>query len=199
MRASSRPATPSGGNSSGTSTTARSSVWSRWSLSLRIAGSRLSEDPAAAAQLIAEASNELALGLEELRELARGIHPAVLTEHGLTPAVEALAARATLPVEVKGLPPERLSEPIEAAAYYVVSEALANVAKYASASRARVDLARDDGVLLVEVSDDGVGERSRQQGQACEASRTGWRRSAAASASRASEAAARPCGPSYRW
>ncbi len=71
--------------------------------------------------------------------------------------MEALATRATLPVEVKGLPPERLSEPIEAAAFYVVSEALANVAKYASASHARVDLDRDDGVLVVEVSDDGVG------------------------------------------
>ncbi len=127
------------------------------SLRLRIAASRLSEDPAAAAELIAEASDELALGLEELRELARGIHPAVLTDHGLTPAVEALATRATMPVEVNGLPPERLSEPIEAAAFYVVSEALANVAKYASASRARVDLDRDDGVLVVEVSDDGVG------------------------------------------
>ena len=127
------------------------------SLRLRIAASRLSKDPAAAAELMAEASDELALGLEELRELARGIHPAVLTDHGLTPAVEALATRATLPVEVNGLPPERLAEPIEAAAFYVVSEALANVAKYASASRARVDLDRDDGVLVVEVSDDGVG------------------------------------------
>ena len=103
------------------------------------------------------ASGDLALGLEELRELARGIHPAILTDRGLVPAVEALAARATLPVEVSGLPPERLAEPIEAAAYYVVSESLANVAKYASASRARVDLARDDGLLVVEVSDDGVG------------------------------------------
>ena len=60
-------------------------------------------------------------------------------------------------MEVNGLPPERLPEPIEAAAFYVVSEALANVAKYASASRARVDLDRDDGLLVVEVSDDGVG------------------------------------------
>ena len=126
------------------------------SLRLRIAESQVSDDPAAA-ELIAEARDELALGLEELRELARGIHPAVLTDHGLTPAVEALATRATLPVEVKGLPPERLSEPIEAAAFYVVSEALANIAKYASASRARVDLDRDDGLLVVEVSDDGVG------------------------------------------
>ena len=126
-------------------------------LGLRLAESRLLDDPAAAAELLAHASGELALGLEELRELARGIHPAILTDRGLTPAVEALAGRATLPVEVNGLPPERLPEPIEAAAFYVVSESLANVAKYASASRARVDLARDDGLLVVEVSDDGVG------------------------------------------
>jgi len=127
------------------------------SLRLRIAELRLSDDPAAAAGLIAQASEELALGLEELRELARGIHPAVLTDHGLAPAVEALATRATLPVEVNGLPSERLSESIEAAAFYVVSEALANVAKYAAASSARVDLARDDGLLVVQVSDDGRG------------------------------------------
>jgi signal transduction histidine kinase len=126
-------------------------------LGLRLAESRLADDPAAAAELLAQASGELALGLEELRELARGIHPAILTDRGLTPAVEALAARATLPVEVSGLPPERLPETIEAAAFYVVSESLANVAKYASASRARVDLARDDGLLVVEVGDDGVG------------------------------------------
>ena len=69
-----------------------------------------------------------------------------------------------LPVEVNGLPPERLAEPIEAAAFYVVSESLANVAKYASASRARVDLARDDGLLVVEVSDDGVGGADADKG-----------------------------------
>ena len=133
-------------------------------LHLRIAESRLADDPAAAAELIAEACDELALALEELRELARGIHPAILTDHGLTPAVEALAARAPLPVEVNGLPSARLAEPIEAAAFYVVSESLANVAKYASASLARVDLARDDGVLVVEVSDDGVGGADADKG-----------------------------------
>ena len=78
--------------------------------------------------------------------------------------MEALAARATVPVEVNGLPPERLAEPIEAAAFYVVSESLTNVAKYAAASRARVDLARDDGMLVVEVSDDGVGGADADEG-----------------------------------
>ena len=133
-------------------------------LSLRIAASRLPDDPHAAANLLAEAGEQLALGLEDLRELARGIHPAILTDHGLTPAVEALAARATVPVDVSGLPPERLAEPIEAAAFYVVSESLANVAKYAAASRASVELARDDGLLVVEVSDDGVGGADADKG-----------------------------------
>ena len=126
-------------------------------LGLRLAESRLADDPAAAAELLATASDELALSLEELRELARGIHPAILTDRGLGPALEALATRATLPVEVSGVPPERLPEPIEAAAFYVVSESLANVAKYASASRACVELARDQDLLFVEVSDDGIG------------------------------------------
>jgi signal transduction histidine kinase len=133
-------------------------------LSLRIAESRLPGDPDAAAKLLAEAGQELALGLEELRELARGIHPAILTDHGLTPAVEALAARATVPVDVSGLPPERLAEPLEAAAFYVVSESLTNVAKYAAATRASVDLARDDGLLVVVVSDDGVGGADADKG-----------------------------------
>ena len=126
-------------------------------LGLRLAQSQLTANQAAAADQLAQASEELALGLQELRELARGIHPAVLTDRGLAAAVDALAARATLPVELNGLPLERLPEPIEAAAYYVVSESLANVAKYAAASRAQVGLACGDGCLVVEVSDDGVG------------------------------------------
>ena len=126
-------------------------------LGLRLAQSQLTADPAAAAELLAQASEELSLGLEELRELARGIHPAILTDRGLAPAIEALATRATCPVEINGVPSERLPEPIEAAAFYVVSESLTNVAKYASASRAQVELVREDGLLVVEVSDDGVG------------------------------------------
>ena len=97
------------------------------------------------------------LSLEELRELARGLHPAVLTARGLAPALEALAARAPLPVE---LAVEDLALPatIEAAAYYVVAEALTNVAKYASASEARVSIRVVAGVhAVIEVADDGVG------------------------------------------
>ena len=95
--------------------------------------------------------------LEELRELARGLHPAVLTDRGLRAAVEMLAGRAPLPVEIVEVPDERLPEPVEAAAYYLIAEALTNVTKYAEASTVRVRVAARDGCVLVEVSDDGVG------------------------------------------
>jgi signal transduction histidine kinase len=106
---------------------------------------------------LAEANEELGAALDELRELARGIHPAVLTERGLGPALTSLASRATIPVEVEGLPRERLPEKVEAAAYYVVSEALANVAKHADASSVTVRVGRNNGHAIVEVVDDGVG------------------------------------------
>jgi signal transduction histidine kinase len=127
------------------------------SLSLRLAQTKLGSDPHAADELMSSASVELALALEELRELARGIHPAVLTERGLGPALESLANRATLPVELVELPEERLPSRVEAAAYYVVSEALANVGKYAEASAVSVRVAQQDGWAVVEVEDDGVG------------------------------------------
>jgi PAS domain S-box-containing protein len=127
------------------------------SLALRLAQGRLPEDPAAAAELLTSASRELAYALEELRELARGIHPAILTDRGLAAAVEALAARAPLPVEVATLPDERLPGPVEAAAYYVIAEGLTNVVKYADASSVRVSVQRRDGYAQVEVADDGVG------------------------------------------
>ena len=133
-------------------------------LGLRLAQAKLPGDPEAANALLENASAELALGLEELRELARGIHPAILTDRGLTPALEALADRTSVPVRLHGLPSERLPEPIEAAAFYVVSESLTNVTKYAGATEARVDLARDDGLFVVEVSDDGVGGADPSQG-----------------------------------
>jgi signal transduction histidine kinase/PAS domain-containing protein len=133
-------------------------------LALRLAQSRLPADPDGAKELLERASEELAVGLEELRELARGIHPAILTDRGLAPALDALAARASVPVEVSGLPSERLPEPIEAAAFYVVAESLTNVAKYASAKSARVDVARRDGLLVVEVADDGVGGADAAKG-----------------------------------
>jgi PAS domain S-box-containing protein len=134
------------------------------SLSLRLAQARLKSDADAANEILSGASAELALALEELRELARGIHPAVLTDRGLGPALESLADRTPLPIRFDELPEERLPPPIEAAAFYVVSEALANVAKYADASSVCVRVAQANGYAIVEVSDDGVGGADPQGG-----------------------------------
>jgi PAS domain S-box-containing protein len=127
------------------------------SLSLRLAQARLKTDANAADEILSGASIELALALEELRELARGIHPAVLTDRGLGPALESLADRTPLPIIFDELPEDRLPAPIEAAAFYVVSEALANVTKYADASSVNVRVAQEDGYAIVEVRDNGVG------------------------------------------
>jgi signal transduction histidine kinase len=126
------------------------------SLSVRLAERRLADDPRAA-ELLAGISQELADTLQELRELARGIHPAVLTDRGLAAALEALAMRAPVPVELLATPAERLPDPIEATAYYIVAEALTNVAKYAGATAAAVSVVRSDGRLVVRVQDDGRG------------------------------------------
>ena len=133
------------------------------SLSLRLAQTQLKTKPEIAEQLLESARSELTQALEELRELARGIHPAILTNRGLNAALEALASRAPLPVEIErsdaNLPPS-----VEVAAYYVVSEALANVAKYAQASFVRVRVGQLNGAAQVEVSDDGVGGADPAQG-----------------------------------
>jgi signal transduction histidine kinase len=115
------------------------------------------EDPLAAEALLDGAAGELDAALEELRELARGIHPALLSERGLETAIETLARRAPLQVQLERMPEERLPEAVELAAYFVVAEALTNVAKYAAASRATVDINRVNGKLVVQVKDDGVG------------------------------------------
>jgi PAS domain S-box-containing protein len=134
------------------------------SLALRLAQARLASDPEGAGDILASAGDELTLALGELRELARGIHPAMLTERGLGAAVESLAARAPLPVELGELPEERLPASVEAAAFYVISEALANIGKYAEASYARVSVTRDNGYAVVEVEDDGVGGADPSRG-----------------------------------
>jgi signal transduction histidine kinase len=126
-------------------------------LSLRLARGKLDEDPGATGALLDEAMGELHEATSELRELARGIHPAVLSDRGLPAALEALAGRAPVPVEVLETPPDSLPAPVEAVAYYVVAEALTNVAKYADAERAEVRVTRDNGRVLVQVTDDGVG------------------------------------------
>jgi signal transduction histidine kinase len=109
------------------------------------------------AEMLDHASAELQASLNELRELARGIHPAVLTDRGLEPALQALAARAPVPVTVAEVPRERLPGAVETAAYFVASEALTNVAKYARATEASVSVRRINGRVRVEVADDGVG------------------------------------------
>ena len=126
-------------------------------LNLRVARSKLRQDPGGADALLAEAGDELDSALEELRELARGLHPAVLSERGLRTAIESLALRAPVPVELGPLPSERLPEAIELATYFVVSEALTNVAKYADATQATVSVERHNGRVVVAVADDGVG------------------------------------------
>jgi signal transduction histidine kinase len=126
-------------------------------LSLRLLEDKVDSDPAASHQLLARSRKELEEALRELRELARGIHPAVLTERGLGAAVESLANRAPVPVEVSAVPAGKLPDEIELAAYFVVSEALTNVARYASATHGSIALIRNNGELWVEVADDGVG------------------------------------------
>ena len=126
------------------------------SVALRLVETRVTTDPEAALEILGGAQTELAQALEELRELARGIHPAVLTDRGLRAALETLVARAPLPVELDA-PQERLSPDVEAAAYYVIAESLTNIAKYARASSADVVVERTNGKLVVIVSDDGIG------------------------------------------
>jgi signal transduction histidine kinase len=133
-------------------------------LDLRLAGATLEKDPAGARKILSGAQDQLAQGLEDLRELARGIHPAVLTDHGLGPALEALMSRSPVPVEITELPTERLAGPVEVAAYYVVAEAITNVAKYAHASHVTVSIRRSNGRATVTVSDDGVGGADPSQG-----------------------------------
>lgn len=129
-------------------------------LDLRLAHDKVRADPDGAEELLGGAAAGLNDALEELRELARGIHPAILSDRGLAPAIEALARRAPLPVAVEAGLNGDVPEPAELTAYFVVSEALTNVVKYARAARATVRVAEDDGDrrrLVVEVSDDGVG------------------------------------------
>jgi signal transduction histidine kinase len=126
-------------------------------LTLRMARDRLGPDGGDAGLLLDRSREELDLALSELRELARGIHPAVLADRGLNAAVATLADRAPLPVEVRQVPAERLPEHIELTAYFVISEALTNITKYAAASQAWVSVTHANGRLLLEVGDDGVG------------------------------------------
>ena len=133
------------------------------SLELGLLEGRLDGDQETKAGL-GQARREIALSLEELRAIARGIHPAVVSGHGLAVALESLAARATVPVRLTVEPDVRMPERLEVAAYYVVSESLANVAKHAHASSAIVEVAGASGQVVVEVVDDGVGGADTERG-----------------------------------
>ena len=126
------------------------------SLTLRLAEARVREDPVRAADLLGAARVELAEALAELRELARGLHPAVLSDGGLRPALEGAAARSRVPVRLD-VESCRFPEPVEVAAYYVVSEAVTNAVKHASADSIDVRVARHNGTAVIEVRDDGAG------------------------------------------
>ena len=133
-------------------------------LGLRMIENRLDEDPASARGLLEMVGSELEAALRELRDLTRGIHPAVLSERGLDAALETLAGRAPLPVELEATIAERLPEPVELTLYFVVAEALTNIAKHAHASQANVRAAHHNGRVVVEVSDDGVGSADPAKG-----------------------------------
>ena len=126
-------------------------------LALRVVETKLSDDPEGARHQLAGAREELALALGELRDLARGIHPAVLRDRDLGPALDALAVRAPVTVQVAALPAERLPEPVEAAAYDLVAESLTNVARHADATVVTVSVIRTGGHARIWVRDDGTG------------------------------------------
>jgi signal transduction histidine kinase len=126
-------------------------------LDLRAAEAAMPPERPELRKQLAQVADGLTGALEELRELSRGIHPAILSEGGLPPALKALARRSAVPVELEVDVQARLPEPVEAAAYYVVSEALANAAKHAHASVAQVKAQARDGRLRLSVRDDGVG------------------------------------------
>jgi signal transduction histidine kinase len=133
------------------------------SLELSVLEERLEGDPDARTRLD-QARREIATSLEELRDVARGIHPAVVTGHGLAVALEQLAARAPVPVRLKVEVAGRLPERLEVAAFYLVSESLANIGKHSHAASATVDVARTNGQVVVEVVDDGIGGADTERG-----------------------------------
>jgi signal transduction histidine kinase len=133
------------------------------SLNLGVLQTRLGADPEAEA-LLAEARTEIAESLTELRDLAHGLHPAVVTAHGLAVALESLAARAPVPVRLAVDIPGRFDEAVEVAAYYVACESLTNIGKHAEATAATVAVSHADGTMIVEVVDDGRGGADTERG-----------------------------------
>ncbi|MFF9240889.1 sensor histidine kinase [Streptomyces sp. NPDC014801] len=126
-------------------------------MDLGLAKEKLREDPRAAARMVDEAHGEVKTALQELRDLARGIHPAVLTDRGLDAALSAVASRCPVPVRVEVDLPSRPAPAIEGIAYFTVSELLQNISKHSGARSATVDVWRADDRLMLQVMDDGVG------------------------------------------
>jgi signal transduction histidine kinase len=126
-------------------------------ISLRLAQRRWGDAPDEARELVEEALEQMQSGIRDLRELAAGIHPSVLTDRGLGAALEALATRSSMPVELGEVPSQRLPPPVETSAYFVVAEALTNAAKHAACGHVYVDVRVENGSATVEVRDDGVG------------------------------------------
>ena len=127
-------------------------------LILRSAQAQVGDDaPPALEQALRDALEELKAGLSDLRTLARGLHPAILTDDGLLPALEALVARSPMPVRLSAVPIDRLPTPVENTAYLFVSDALANAVRHAGASSAAVEVDLREGTLIITVSDDGAG------------------------------------------
>ncbi|GGW79939.1 histidine kinase [Streptomyces lucensis JCM 4490] len=133
-------------------------------MDLGLAKEKLREDPRAAARMVEEAHGEVKTALQELRDLARGIHPAVLTDRGLDAALSAVASRCTVPVRVEVDLPARPAPAIEGIAYYTVSELLQNISKHSGARSASVDVWRSDDRLMLRVADDGVGGADAARG-----------------------------------
>ncbi|MFD4599024.1 sensor histidine kinase [Streptomyces sp. NPDC058464] len=133
-------------------------------MGLGLAKEKLLEDPDAAAAMVEEAHGEVKLALQELRDLARGIHPAVLTDRGLDAALSSVASRCTVPVQVTADLPSRPAAAIEGIAYFTVSELLQNISKHSGARTASVDVWRADDRLLIQVQDDGRGGASLDGG-----------------------------------
>jgi signal transduction histidine kinase len=133
------------------------------SLELTLLKKSLDDDTEASSR-IEHARDEIALSLEELRDIAHGLHPAVVSGHGLDVALQSLAARAPVPVRLTVELEDRLPEQLEVAAYYLISESLANIGKHAQASSAAISVARRDGVVVVEIVDDGIGGADTERG-----------------------------------
>ncbi|NEC10075.1 sensor histidine kinase [Streptomyces sp. SID7909] len=133
-------------------------------MGLGLAKEKLTDDPEAAARMVDEAHGEVKVALQELRDLARGIHPAVLTDRGLDAALSAIASRCTVPVSVRVDLPGRPAQAIEGIAYFTVSELLQNVSKHSGARTASVDVWRSGDRLLIQVGDDGRGGASMDGG-----------------------------------